>query len=643
MVLLLTWTGPLQAVCLSGYVRDGNGVPVANVDLDFIDATTGEKLVTPSDNTDITGYYSVCVLPGVYHVAFAPRRGSRLLGTQIFDLDLRDNQSRQRDIVLETGIVVSGRVTDSLGAPVGDIDLDLDRLSGGRVYTGDDNSSPVDGSFWIVVPADSYRLRFDPLPGSGWRGLQIDTFVVAKDTVYDAVMHRGFNMIGDIRDSVGNGIPNVDFELKVETTGEKIFVSDNTTNVNGHYEVVVPAGTFELRLVPLAASKIVGSSHPGFTIEGDSSWSEVLYKGTLISATVVDEGGNPVEGVDLDFNVPGSAAKLFTPHDKTNVAGISINAVLPGTYDLEFDPPVGAPYDRVTLFTLNCENDTSVTVTIPEVTRVQVQGQVRNRRGEGLGQVELQARSAITGAKLFLQNNLTDQSGNFSVALPKGILDLYLVPSISSRCVATVVHELDINIDTALSPIELDSGIVVTCRVIETDGSVVEGADIDVNFAGEPGIVFTPFDRTNRDGRAELVLSPGRYDFHVSPPAGSDLISANSTGLELSGDSLLTFVLPTVSSETEDIVLFLSNFPNPFAVETTFHYELAEPTHARLNIFTVAGELIETLVDEDQPAGEYTVTWNCRNRDGAEIADGVYICLLNVNDSAKTRKIVRIR
>ncbi len=546
-------------------------------------------------------------------------------------------------IVLESGIVVSGRVTDSLGSPVGDIDLDLDRLSGGRVYTGDDNSSPVDGSFWIVVPADSYRLRFDPLQGSGWRGLQIDTFVVARDTVYDAVMHRGFNMIGDIRDSVGNGIPNVDFELKVESTGEKIFVSDNTTDVNGHYEVVVPAGTFELRLVPLAASKIVGSSHPGFTIEGDSSWSEVLYKGILISATVVDEGGNPVEGVDLDFNVPGSAVKLFTPHDKTNVAGISINAVLPGTYDLEVDPPIGAPYDRVTLYALHCENDTSVTVTIPEVTRVQVQGQVRNRRGEGLGQVELQARSAITGAKLFLQNNLTDQSGNFSVALPKGILDLYLVPSITSRRVATVVQALDIRIDTVLSPIELDSGIVITCRVVETDSSAVEGADIDVSFAGEPGVVYTPFDRTNSAGIAELVLSPGRYDFHALPPGGSELISANATGLELTGDSLLTFVLTAVSSETEDIVLFLSNFPNPFAVETTFHYELAEPTHASLKIFTVAGELIETLVDEDQPAGEYTVAWNGRNHDGAEIADGVYICLLNVNDSAKTRKIVRIR
>ena len=573
-LLLLTWAGLLHAVCLSGYVRDGNGLPVANVDLDFIDATTGEKLVTPSDNTDVTGYYSVCVLPGVYDVAFAPRRGSRLLGTQIFDLDLRDNQSRQRDIVLETGIVVSWRVTDSVGSPVGDIDLDLDRLSGGRVYTGDDNSSPVDGSFWIVVPADSYRLRFDPLPGSGWRGLQVDTFVVARDTIYNAVMHRGFNMIGDIKDSVGNGIPNVDFELKVETTGEKIFVSDNTTDVNGHYEVVVPAGSFELRIVPLAASKIVGSSHPGFTIEGDSSWSEVLFKGTLISATVVDEGGNPVEGVDLDFNVSGSAVKLFTPHDKTDVAGVSINAVQPGTYDLEFDPPIGAPYDRVTLFALNCENDTSVTVTIPEVTRVQVQGQVRNRRGEGLDQVELQARSAITGAKLFLQNNTTDQLGNFSVALPKGVLDLYVVPSIPSRRVATVMQALDIRIDTVLSPIELDSGIIIACRVIETDSSVVEGADIDVNVAGEPGTVFTPFDKTNRDGIAEIVLSPGRYDFHALPPNESELISANYTGLEFTGDSFLTFVLTTVSSETEDILLFLSNFPNPIAVENTFLYEL---------------------------------------------------------------------
>lgn len=643
MFLLLAGTDLLQAVCLSGYVRDPNGLPVANVDLDFIDATTGVKLVTPSDNTDITGYYSVCVLPGVYHVAYAPRRGSHLLGTQIFDLDLRDNQSRQRDVSLETGIVVSGRVTDSLGSPVGDIDLDFDMLSGGRVYTGDDNSSPVDGSFWVVVPAGSYRLRFDPLPGSGWRGLQIDTFIVATDMVYDAVMHRGFRMTGDIKDSLGSGIPDVDFELKVETTGEKIFVSDNTTDVNGHYEVVVPAGIFELRLVPLSASKFVGSSHLGFVIEGDSSWSEVLHQGVLISAIVVDENGNPVEGVDLDFNVPGSAVKLFTPHDKTDLAGVSVNVVQPGTYDLEFDPPIGAPYDRVTLLALHCGRDTSVTVTIPEVTRVQVMGQVRNDRGEGLRQIELQARSSITGAKLFVQNNTTDQSGNFNVALPKGILDLYFIPAVTSRRVAAVVNELNVNIDTVLSPIELDSGVVITCRVIETDGSVIENADIDVNLADEPEVLYTPFDKTDGNGIAEIVLRPGRYDLRALPPDETDLISANSRGLELTKDTLLTFVLTAVSSETEDEVLFFSNFPNPFAGETTFHYELAEPTHASLKIFTVAGELIETLVDETQSAGEYMVTWDGRNRDGSEIADGVYICLLNLNESAKTRKIVRIR
>src|SRR3989304_5565287 len=77
-----------QIPCLTGIVKDAMGNPVANVDLDFIDPVTGVKLVTPGDNTDATGFYNVCVLPGTYHVTFAPAPGSHLLGKRILNVDM---------------------------------------------------------------------------------------------------------------------------------------------------------------------------------------------------------------------------------------------------------------------------------------------------------------------------------------------------------------------------------------------------------------------------------------------------------------------------------------------------------------------------------------------------------------------------
>ncbi|MCH9031290.1 MAG: carboxypeptidase regulatory-like domain-containing protein, partial [candidate division Zixibacteria bacterium] len=66
--------------CLTGIVRDASGVPVVGGDLDFDNALTGQRLVTLGDNTGAGGFYSVCVLPGLYHVSFEPPLLSRLVG-----------------------------------------------------------------------------------------------------------------------------------------------------------------------------------------------------------------------------------------------------------------------------------------------------------------------------------------------------------------------------------------------------------------------------------------------------------------------------------------------------------------------------------------------------------------------------------
>ena len=39
-------------------------------DLDFNISATGQRIVTPGDNTDASGFYAVCVLPNVYDVAY---------------------------------------------------------------------------------------------------------------------------------------------------------------------------------------------------------------------------------------------------------------------------------------------------------------------------------------------------------------------------------------------------------------------------------------------------------------------------------------------------------------------------------------------------------------------------------------------
>jgi hypothetical protein len=68
------------------------------------------------------------------------------------------------------------------------------------------------------------------------------------------------------------------------------------------------------------------------------------------------------------------------------------------------------------------------------------------------------------------------------------------------------------------------------------------------------------------------------------------------------------------------------NYPNPFANTTTFTFQHNQlvPVEVEVKVYTVAGRLIETLTYSAFDMF-VTVPWNGRDRDGDEIANGVYL------------------
>ncbi len=80
------------------------------------------------------------------------------------------------------------------------------------------------------------------------------------------------------------------------------------------------------------------------------------------------------------------------------------------------------------------------------------------------------------------------------------------------------------------------------------------------------------------------------------------------------------------------------NYPNPFNPTTTIRYDLPRSVHAELKIYNVLGELVATLVDATQRAGQYDVTF-----DGARFASGVYFYRLQADDFTRVMKFMLIK
>lgn len=82
------------------------------------------------------------------------------------------------------------------------------------------------------------------------------------------------------------------------------------------------------------------------------------------------------------------------------------------------------------------------------------------------------------------------------------------------------------------------------------------------------------------------------------------------------------------------------NYPNPFNPSTTILYDLPRAGQVEVEIFTLLGERIRTLVKERQAAGQHRLQWDGRDEKGAPMPSGVYLYRLRAGEFVQTRKMI---
>ena len=83
------------------------------------------------------------------------------------------------------------------------------------------------------------------------------------------------------------------------------------------------------------------------------------------------------------------------------------------------------------------------------------------------------------------------------------------------------------------------------------------------------------------------------------------------------------------------------NYPNPFNPETSIPFTLQRPAEIRLEVIDAAGRSVAELRTGRMQEGSHTVTWNGRNREGADVSTGVYFYRLRVNAPDGQENLIR--
>ena len=85
------------------------------------------------------------------------------------------------------------------------------------------------------------------------------------------------------------------------------------------------------------------------------------------------------------------------------------------------------------------------------------------------------------------------------------------------------------------------------------------------------------------------------------------------------------------------------NYPNPFNSITTFHYGLQVDAIVNITIYDIMGQVVRTMVDQQQNAGYRSVQWNGTNNTGSPVSAGIYLYKIRAGDLRQTRKMVLLK
>jgi hypothetical protein len=85
------------------------------------------------------------------------------------------------------------------------------------------------------------------------------------------------------------------------------------------------------------------------------------------------------------------------------------------------------------------------------------------------------------------------------------------------------------------------------------------------------------------------------------------------------------------------------NYPNPFNNVTRIEYTITQPSRVLCSVYNTNGQLVKKIVDKQQQAGAYSITWDGTSNGGQIVASGVYIYLLRVDGRSLSRKMVMIK
>lgn len=174
------------------------------------------------------------------------------------------------------------------------------------------------------------------------------------------------------------------------------------------------------------------------------------------------------------------------------------------------------------------------------------------------------------------------------------------------------------------------------------NNSSIDAKNVSVIFTNLPS--WLEFKSNTVLLKSIQAKSTGDAEFTFSvdnkAPVGKD--TTLSAVISSSDGQLWTKDITVSVGAPKDYKLY-NNFPNPFNPSTKIAFELPKTSHVMLTIYDVLGREVAQIADRSYNAGYNEVTWNGLNRDGEQVASGVYFYRIAAGNWSKVMKMMMLK
>ncbi len=167
-------------------------------------------------------------------------------------------------------------------------------------------------------------------------------------------------------------------------------------------------------------------------------------------------------------------------------------------------------------------------------------------------------------------------------------------------------------------------------------------------------MIFSPEARVLRSGQRTLLRLRAEPTGAAEDggPSVADLEFVRAVAVDVAGRPVSTNVSP-IEDDAELAFDLGLTYPNPFTPATGTRFELSVPraegrlraagTRVTVQVYSLRGRLVRTLVDQTLSGGRYSYAWDGTNERGATVNSGVYLLLMRAGDYVERRRMVLIR